>query len=45
MNTKPTAIDTHTARAPGIHIKLVRLQQLANATLATTREAIHLGPR
>lgn len=37
MNTKPTAIDTHTARAAAINIKLVRQQQLANATLATTQ--------
>lgn len=30
MNTKPTALDAHLARAAAIHIKLFRLQQLAD---------------
>ncbi len=38
MNTQPTAIDAYLARAAAIHIKLARLQQLADDP-----DAIHWG--
>lgn len=43
MNTKPTAIDTHIARAAAIHIKLARLQQLADDHFGHDPDAIHWG--
>ena len=43
MNTKPTAIDAYLARAAAIHIKLARLQQLADDHFGHDPEAIHWG--
>ena len=43
MNTKPTAIDAYLARAATIHIKLARLQQLADDHFGHDPEAIHWG--
>jgi hypothetical protein len=47
MTTKPTATatatDTYLARAAAIHIKLARLQQLANDHFGHDLEAIHWG--
>ena len=43
MNTKPTAIDTYLARAAAIHIKLARLQQLADDHFGHDPDAIHWG--
>lgn len=43
MNTQPTALDAYLARAAAIHIKLVRLQQLADDHLGHDSEAIHWG--
>ncbi len=43
MNTKPTAIDAYLARAAAIHIKLVRLQQLADDHFSHDPDAIHWG--
>jgi hypothetical protein len=41
MNTKTTAIDAHLARTTKIHIKLARLQQLADNHLNLDPEAKH----
>ena len=43
MNTKPTAIDAYLARAAAIHIKLTRLQQLADDHFGHDPDAIHWG--
>ena len=43
MNAKPTAIDAYLARAAAIHIKLTRLQQLADDHFGHDPEAIHWG--
>ena len=43
MNIKPTAIDAYLARAAAIHIKLARLQQLADDHFSHDPEAIHWG--
>ena len=43
MNTKPTAIDAYLARAAAIHIKLARLQQLADNHFGHDPHAIHWG--
>ncbi len=43
MTTKPTATDTYLARAAAIHIKLARLQQLADDHFGHDPEAIHWG--
>lgn len=43
MNTKATAVDAYLARAAGIHIKLARLQQLADDHFGHCPEAIHWG--
>ena len=43
MNTKPAAIDTYFARAAAIHIKLARLQQLADDHFDHDPDAIHWG--
>ena len=43
MNTQPTALDTYLARAAAIHIKLARLQQLADDHFGHDPDAIHWG--
>ena len=43
MNTKPTAIDAYLARGAAIHIKLARLQQLADDHFGHNPDAIHWG--
>jgi hypothetical protein len=43
MNTKPTAIHAYLTRAAAIHIKLARLQQLADDHFGHDPEAIHWG--
>ena len=43
MNTQPTAIDAYLARAAAIHIKLARLQQLADDPFGHDPDAIHWG--
>ena len=43
MNTKTNAIDAYLARAAAIHIKLARLQQLADDHFGHDPEAIHWG--
>ena len=43
MTTKPTATDTYLARAAAIHIKLARLQQLADDHFGHDPDAIHWG--
>ena len=43
MNTKTTAIDTYLARTAAIHIKLARLQQLADDHFGHNPDAIHWG--
>ena len=43
MNTKTTAIDTYLARTAAIHIKLARLQQLADDHFGHSPDAIHWG--
>jgi len=43
MNTQPTALDAHLARAAAIHIKLARLQQLAADHFGHDPDAIHWG--
>ncbi len=43
MNTKPTAIHANLTRAAAIHIKLARLQQLADDHFGHDPEAIHWG--
>ena len=43
MNTKTNAIDAYLARAAAIHIKLARLQQLADDHFGHDPDAIHWG--
>lgn len=43
MNTKPTALDAYLARAAAIHIKLDRLQQLADDHFGHSPDAICWG--
>ena len=43
MNTQPTALDTYLARAAAIHIKLARLQQLADDHFGHDPDGIHWG--
>ena len=43
MSTKTTAIDVYLARAAAIHIKLDRLQQLADDHFGNDPKAIHWG--
>ena len=43
MNTKTNAIDAYLARAAAIHIKLARLQQLADDHFGHSPDAIHWG--
>ena len=43
MTTKPTATATYLTRAAAIHIKLARLQQLADDHFGHDPEAIHWG--
>ena len=43
MNTQPTAIDAYLARAAAIHIKLARLQQLADDHFGHDPDGIHWG--
>lgn len=43
MNTQPIALDAYLARAAAIHIKLDRLQQLADDHFGHAPEAIHWG--
>ena len=43
MNTKTTATDDYLARAAAIHIKLARLQQLADDHFGHAPKAIHWG--
>jgi hypothetical protein len=43
MNTQPTAIDAYLARTAAIHIKLARLQQLADDHFGHYPDAIHWG--
>ena len=43
MNTQPTAIDAYLARATAIHIKLARLQQMADDHFGRDPDAIHWG--
>ena len=43
MTTQPTALDTYLARAAAIHIKLARLQQLADDHFGHDPDAIHWG--
>ncbi len=43
MNTKPTAIDAFLTRAAAIHIKLDRLQQLADDHFGHNPDVIHWG--
>ena len=43
MNTKPTVIDAYLTRAAVIHIKLARLQQLADDHFGHDLEAIQWG--
>ena len=43
MNTETIAIDTYLARAAAIHIKLARLQQLADDHFGYDPHTIHWG--
>ena len=43
MNTRPTALDAYLARAAAIHIKLARLQQLADDHFRHDPDGIHWG--
>ena len=43
MHTKPTAIDAYLALAAAIHLKLTRLQQLADDHFGHDPDAIHWG--
>ena len=43
MTTQTTAIDAYLARAAAIHIKLARLQQLADNHFGHNPDAIHWG--
>ena len=43
MNTKTNAIDAYLARTAAVHIKLARLQQLADDHFGHDPEAIHWG--
>ncbi len=41
MNIKPTAIDVYLARTAAIHIKLARLQQLADDHFGHDPDTLH----
>jgi hypothetical protein len=43
MNTETIAIDTYLARAAAIHVKLARLQQLADDHFGHDPHTIHWG--
>ena len=43
MNTRPTALDAYLARAAAIHIKLARLQQLADDHFGHDPDGLHWG--
>jgi len=43
MNTKTTAVGAYLARAAAVHIKLARLQQLADDHFGHDPDAIHWG--
>ena len=43
MNIQPTALDAYLARAAAIHIKLARLQQLADDHFGHDPDGIHRG--
>lgn len=43
MNTKTTALDAYLARTAAIHVKLERLQQLADDHFGHDPDAIHWG--
>ena len=43
MNTQPTARDAYLARVAAIHLKLTRLQQLADDHFDHDPDAIHWG--
>ena len=43
MNTKTNAIDAYLARTAAVHIKLARLQQLADDHFGHSPDAIHWG--
>lgn len=43
MSTQPTALDAYLARAAAIHIKLARLQQLADDHFGHDPDGIHWG--
>jgi len=43
MNTQPAALDAYLTRAAAIHIKLARLQQLADDHFGHDPDAIHWG--
>lgn len=43
MNIQPTALDGYLARAAAIHIKLARMQQLADDHFGHDPDAIHWG--
>ena len=43
MNTRPTALDAYLARAAAIHIKLARLQQLADDHFGHDPDGNHWG--
>jgi len=43
MNAKQTALDAYLARTAAVHIKLARLQQLADDHFGHDPDAIHWG--
>ena len=43
MNAKPTALDSYLARTAAIHVKLERLQQLADDHFGHDPDTIHWG--
>ncbi len=43
MNTQPTTLDAFLGRTAAIHIKLARLQQLADDHFGHDPDAIHWG--
>ena len=43
MTTQPNALDAYLARAAAIHIKLARLQQLADDHFGHDPDGIHWG--
>ncbi len=43
MNTQPTTLDAYLRRTAAIHIKLARLQQLADDHFGHDPDAIHWG--